>query len=61
MPRGDVEAWLFGAIIAVLLVGGTILIAVEERRRNAACAELGGIIVNLKCGRFVEIGQDGAP
>jgi hypothetical protein len=51
----DKEALAFGLLLIAVLFGGTGLIALQEHQRNASCAELGGIVINLKCGRFEPI------
>ena len=55
MTKTDKEALAFGLTLLAILIGGTTVIAVKEHQRNTACAELGGIIVDLKCGRFEAI------
>ena len=52
MSKTDKEAFAFGMLMMSLLIGGTLVVAIKEHHRNSKCAELGGIIVNLECGRF---------
>lgn len=57
MSRADKEALIFGAFLFTLFFIGTGIILFQEHQRNAACAELGGIVVDLKCGKFEVIGD----
>lgn len=55
MSRADKEALAFGLLMIAILIGGTATIAIKEHWRNTSCAELGGIVIDLKCGRFEPI------
>lgn len=52
MSRTDKEALAFGLLLLTILLSGTAVIAIKEHWRNTSCAELGGIVVDLKCGHF---------
>jgi hypothetical protein len=52
MNRTDKEALAFGLLLLTILLVGTAVTVVKEHWRNTSCAELGGIVVDLKCGKF---------
>jgi len=52
MSKADKEALAFGVLLFVILIGGMTLGALKEHWRNTSCAALGGVVVDLKCGRF---------
>lgn len=55
MSRGDKEAIVFSVVMFAAIAIGTGIVAYKEHVRNSSCAELGGIVVNLKCGKFEAI------
>lgn len=55
MSKADREAAAFGLLLLAVMVCGTAAIAVKEHWRNTSCADLGGVVINLQCGRFEPI------